>query len=293
MYEKLAQCPSCGHPKFTNHIICEDYANTKESFALVKCAKCELVFTNPRPSQQEIGKYYDFPEYHSHSSKSFSLFNTAYSIARNINLSSKIKILHQYQKTGTLLDYGCGTGDFMAYASKKGFSTIGVEPNDGARNTALQQTGSVVLKDIGEIKGKENKFNIITAWHVVEHIHDLRDTLKAIKKRLHKDGYLIIAVPNIASADCEHYGSQWAAYDVPRHLYHFSRTSMHKLATSIKLKQLAVYPMKLDAYYVSLLSEKYQNSTGNPIKAFTQARKSNIQAKSTGEYSSLIYVFQK
>ncbi len=291
MFEKLDECPSCGHPKFVNHLICTDHSISGDSFALVACQKCELVFTNPRPSVENMGVYYESQQYISHSNKSLSIIDVIYKLVRSYTLRQKSKLIRSLSPKGTkLLDYGSGTGHFLKYMSHRGWEVSGVEPNPKARSMAEQQLKSAISPKLKTVK---DEYDIITAWHVIEHVHDLTKTIKHLAKRLSKNGYLVIAVPNIMSHDASHYRQNWAAYDVPRHLYHFSQSSFKQLVTSKKLKIKQIFPMKFDAFYVSLLSEKYTTGKPNYLSAIKTAMKSNKMAKQSGEYSSLIYVLKK
>ncbi|MFY0600953.1 MAG: class I SAM-dependent methyltransferase [Cyclobacteriaceae bacterium] len=293
MYEKLEECPSCKHTKFNNFLICKDHTVSNESFALVKCCKCQLVFTNPRPTPAEIGKYYKSQDYISHSNSSTNLINLVYKGVRNITLRHKKKIISKHIKTGDILDFGCGTGHFLNYMKKRGWAVKGVEPDENARAVAENYLQSQLSSNIDEIKKKE-KFDIITAWHVLEHVHNLRDTLKSLRNRLKEEGYMFIALPNHNSFDAKYYKENWAAYDVPRHLYHFSQDSFLRLAKSVKLQLVDTIPMKFDSYYVSMLSEKYQTGSNDYITAISRGNKSNSSAKTkNNEYSSLIYVLSK
>lgn len=166
----------------------------------------------------------------------------------------------------------------------------GVEPTENARLQAQQITGLPIASSIEEIKGS---FSVITLWHVLEHVLDINNTIDTLVSRLDQTGTIFIAVPNYKSMDSTHYKQNWAAYDVPRHLWHFSQTTMTNLLKQHGLKIKTIEPMKLDAYYVSLLSEKYKaGKTGvyQYINAIKTARKSNSLAKRTKEYSSLIYI---
>ncbi len=291
MFEKLDECPSCGHPKFPNHLICTDHSISGDSFALVKCDKCQLVFTNPRPTSENISVYYESDQYISHSNKSLSPVQFAYKLVRRFTLKQKSKLLKSLSPKGSLLlDYGAGTGHFLKFMKSQGWHVSGVEPNAKARKIAESQLNSPLSNSI---ESQNDQYDIITAWHVIEHVHDLTRTLKELTKRLAKNGHLVIAVPNINSFDADHYGSHWAAYDVPRHLYHFSQSSFEKLISSHKFKIKETIPMKFDAFYVSLLSEKYLSGSSNYFSAIKTAMKSNKLAKTTGEYSSLIYILKK
>ena len=289
MYEKLEVCPVCKHTSFTNFLICTDFSITGESFALNQCKKCTLVFTNPRPSEQALPDYYKHPNYISHQNKSTTLVNFVYKIVRQYTNSRKAKLLRNYSKGKTLLDYGCGTGEFLAACHTKGYTTYGLEPNESAREQALSKN----LQIVENLKALKDPVDIITAWHVLEHVTDLRKTIKALKKKLSKNGIMIIAVPNLDSYDSKYYQEHWAALDVPRHLYHFTQKSFGKLIEVTKMQLVDTIPMYFDSFYVSLLSEKYKHQSNNYIKALRTGYNSNVKAKKTGEYSSLIYILKK
>lgn len=292
MYEKLEACPSCNHPQFDNYLICQDYTVTNESFALVKCTKCELVFTNPRPKDDELGKYYQSEEYISHTDKGNSLINVLYKLVRSYTLSQKRKLINSYNSNGTVLDYGCGTGNFLKALQKKGRLVYGIEPDAKARKIVSDKLTSKIHSSIQEIQG-DTKFDVVTAWHVIEHVSNLKETLKDIRKKINKGGYFIVAVPNLKSFDSTYYGEHWAAYDVPRHLYHFSQSSFKNLAEKTKFKLVDILPMKFDSFYVSILSEKYKSGKSKILRGFLTGLKSNSKAAKSGEYSSLIYVLKK
>lgn len=290
MYEKLESCPCCKSTQFTNHMICKDHSVSGESFALMKCVKCELIFTSPRPDSDTIAGYYKSDNYISHTNKSNNPINTVYRIARSIALRRKINLIQSYTSAQDYFDFGCGTGHFIKYAQSKGKVVSGMEPDADARKIAADITQSSIYESLDSIKPK---FDVITAWHVLEHVGDLRGTLKMLKKRLNAEGFLFIAVPNINSFDAQHYKEYWAGIDVPRHFYHFTQTAFSHLAKAAKLRIVDIHPMTFDSYYVSLLSEKYQTGKSNYLKALKIGQLSNQKAANTGEYSSLIYVLQK
>lgn len=292
MYEKLEECPSCKHPKFSNYYIITDYSISDESFALVKCDKCKLIFTNPRPSEENIGKFYQSEDYISHTNKANNLTNFLYKKVRSITLKEKIQLLKSYTDRNKLLDFGCGTGAFLNHTLKNKFDSIGYETDPSARAIAEKTSETKILADLKSLQ-KVKGLDIITAWHVIEHVHKLRNTLNTLRKCLSDDGYLFIALPNPNSYDAELYKEFWAGYDVPRHLYHFTKKSFTQLAHKCKLEVKEIHPMTYDAYYVSLLSEKYKTGKIHYFKSFLTGLKSNKKAITTGEYSSLIYVLTK
>lgn len=294
MYEKLSECPVCSASNLKNHKVVKDYSVSQESFNIMVCENCNFQFTNPRPNQEEIGKYYKSEDYISHSDKSNTPINFLYKLARKYALSSKKKLINSLTKNkkGRILDYGCGTGYFLKTMKDNGWKTYGIEPNDDARKIASSK--SKVEENIEDLKLKNKKFDVITLWHVLEHIHNLNETMKVLKTILKEKGKIVIAVPNIESYEQSVFEEQWAAYDVPRHLYHFSQDTMNTLILKHGLKIKKIHPMKLDSYYISLLSNKYKFDKNKFIKSIITGYKSNIYAiKNENNYSSLIYIIKK
>lgn len=297
MNKRLTKCPLCRSGLFLNHFDATDHSVSKETFRLCKCSNCGLIFTNPRPDAESIGKYYEFDEYISHQDKSNNLTNVLYKQVRKITLKGKIDLLKQYSpENSEVLDYGCGTGYFLQTAQNKGYSTTGIEPNDKAREIA-SSFGLKISKNLDEIESSR-KYDIITLFHVLEHVHGLRKTLKNLLSKLKKNGTLMIAVPNINSWDYQHYKNHWAALDVPRHLYHFNQKSLSFLAEEMKITIIDKKPMPFDSYYVSILSEKHlfpdQSTFKTYLKALKNGMKSNKWAKSNeNNYSSILYILKK
>ena len=267
----------------------KDHLITKEKFSLQIDNEYDMLVTIPQPKKTE--KYYQTTNYISHSDTAKNLFEKVYQIIKKHTLRKKTKLINQFSNNGkSLLDIGCGTGEFLAMAKNDHWSTFGVEPNLKAREKATLKNINVVaaLDNIGNLK-----FNVISLWHVLEHLPDLQNQIKKITELLTEEGTLIIAVPNFKSNDAKHYKENWAAYDTPRHLWHFSQQAISRLFKEHQFRVIQTLPMKFDSYYVSLLSEKYKNGKQNYIKAFYQGWLSNYKAKSTSEYSSLIYVLKR
>ena len=293
MYERLEECPVCKHPAYTNHMICKDYLVTEESFAIVKCNKCGLLFTNPRPEPANLSKYYQSTDYVSHANKGTNLVNILYKLARLYTVRNKYNIISKYQKKGKILDYGCGTGHLLSYFNDKGWNTTGIEPDEHARKSAKEDNQLTVYEDLKKLP-KDEKYDVIMLWHVMEHIADLKKTARKLVRLLEDHGTMIIAVPNHESYDAAYYKENWAGYDIPRHLYHFNQLNIKELFKKMKVKLIRTIPMKLDAYYVSLLSEKNSGNGTNFMKAFQIGYKSNkLAKKNNNNYSSLIYVVNK
>jgi len=300
MFEKLDKCPICKHGHFENFLICKDHSLSGESFAIVECKNCNFKFTNPRPDAKSIISYYESDSYVSLSDKDNNLVNFLYRQVRKYTLKKKLHLINSLSKSKkkNLLDMGCGAGHFLQTCKEGGWNAVGVESNPMGKQKTEKKIGvENVYAEIKQLPA-DQKFNIISFWHVLEHIHDLEKSLKSLKKRLTKKGRLVIALPNNASFDAQFYKNFWAGYDVPRHLYHFRKKDIKLLAKNLGFKLIKSYPMKLDAYYVSLLSEKYKSgrnsTTGKDFfRALIIGRKSNKWAKSNkDEYSSLIHVLK-
>lgn len=290
--EKVSTCPICNATKFAPFIVCKDHTTSQEFFEIQNCETCGLALTNPRPDSQTIGKYYASNSYISHNAKPNSVLDLVYFLARRFTLQWKKKLISSYANTGSLLDYGCGTGEFLNICRKNGWDCSGVEPSEEARAIALQTTGINICKNYEDLGNK--KFDAITLWHVLEHVHDLNKLIDHLKNSLTKSGILLIAVPNYKSPDAIVYQQYWAGYDVPRHLWHFSKETMTLLLKKHELRLNEILPMKLDSLYVSILSEGYQHNRKKRIKGLWRGLynglNSNLKAKHTNNYSSLIYV---
>lgn len=268
----------------------KDYLVSGERFELWQNEEYDLLKTIPVPSPDELIKYYDSAAYISHSDKSTGLFSFLYQTVKKWSLKKKVQIIEDLQKKDrTLLDIGAGTGEFLLTAKMKGWKTVGMEPIKKAREIA-ETKNLEIYSDLKEIP--DQRFDIITLWHVLEHIPNLNETIAILNELLTEDGTLIIAVPNFKSYDAIKYNEFWAAYDVPRHLWHFSSTSIKKLfAHNFNFrKQL---PLFYDSFYVSLLSEKYRTKRSFSLRGFWIGMKSNWKARKTGEFSSLIYILDK
>ncbi len=292
--DTLLQCPSCSGNNFVTHLELDDYFLSQEHFTISKCTKCGLLITVPQPSETDLGKYYKSSEYISHATKNTGIEFWLYDQVRKITLSSKLKLIKKYSIGKRLLDIGCATGVFLDYCGKRGFIVQGIEPNQNARHYANKQFG-LTVNDVSHLTELPYKsFDVITMWHVLEHVSDLNERLVHLNNLLADEGTAFIALPNPLSYDALHYKNHWAAYDVPRHLYHFTQQSFSTLIAKHNLKIIEIVPMVFDAYYISLQSEKYRNGSKSFLKALYQGFRSNQYAKANGKnYSSLIYILKK
>jgi 2-polyprenyl-3-methyl-5-hydroxy-6-metoxy-1,4-benzoquinol methylase len=267
---------------------CKDHCISGEEFELLHNSNYDLLRTNPVPAN--LNAYYESEAYISHTDRKRSIFEIIYYLVKNYTLRKKLSYIEKYHpEKGLLLDIGAGTGDFLKKAQERGWETVGIEPNLNARKRAIDK-GIALQADLENLP--PNKYKVITLWHVFEHIEDINNEINRLKESLAENGTLIIAVPNFRSYDAKHYRNYWAAYDVPRHIWHFSRTAIEKIFNSHQMELVNVIPMKFDAYYVSLLSEKYKTGFMNPFKAFYVASISNWKARSSKEHSSHIYVLK-
>ena len=266
-----------------------DHFLTKETFELIYDDKLDMLVTTPKPT--DLSKYYNSEDYISHTDVTHSFMERIYARIKKVNLKTKLRLIeNQHQKKGSLLDIGTGTGDFIAHAQERGWSVLGVEPNFNARKLA-EKKGVEVREELTDIQNE--KFDVITLWHVLEHLPNLEENIKKIALILNDHGTLIIAVPNYRSYDANYYKSFWAAYDVPRHLWHFSKESINRLFAKHNIEVQNIKPMWFDSFYVSLLSEEYKTGHKNWLKAFLLGLYSNLRGIATKEYSSHIYILKK
>jgi SAM-dependent methyltransferase len=275
----------------------KDYAISGESFELKYNQELDLYETLPKPAPEKLPQYYESDDYISHSDGTNSFIERLYQIVKGITLRQKLKTISRFHNKGLVLDIGCGTGDFLYHTQKGGYKVVGVEPNEKARTKAWNKLGFDVkifegLKEVySEFDTKS--FDVITLWHVLEHVPDYNEYLQQIGKLLKDDGLLIIAVPNFKSYDAQYYQNYWAAYDVPRHLWHFSEKSINSIVKKHNMKVRHIKPMLFDAFYVSMLSEKYKTGDSRIIKAIFIGLLSNIKGIFSKQFSSHIYLIQK
>lgn len=276
------------YSNLTHFLSCKDYAFSRENFELYYHSKYDFLATKPVP--KNLAEYYKSENYISHTDSKKSLLDKIYQIVKNYTLKQKLSLINSFQTAQkTILDVGAGTGDFLKVCKSNDWKIFGIEPSLIARESA-QKKGLFLNENTTELSGK--KFDVITLWHVLEHVHNLQDYTLTLKNLLKEDGKLVIAVPNYKSYDANYYKEYWAAFDVPRHVWHFSQKSIQLLFSDVSMEVEKVLPMKFDAFYVSLLSEKYKRSKMSFVKAIYRGFISNLKAKRTSEYSSLIYIIK-
>jgi len=288
-------CPACKHSNIRKVLIAQDYTVSQEKYEVWECGHCSLRFTQGIPDAAHIGKYYQSDAYVSHSDTQQGIVNKLYHIVRNITLRQKSTLVAKASgiSKGRLLDVGAGTGAFAHVMQQQQWQVTALEPDATAVQNAQKNYGLTLqpLQHLFQIQAQS--VDVITMWHVLEHVHDLHNYLATYKKVLQPNGTFIVAVPNYTSGDALHYQASWAAYDVPRHLYHFSPRSMQLLMQQHGFEVAAIKPMWFDSVYVSMLSESYATGKRNLLAALWHGLRSNLSAlRNTAKCSSIIYIIK-
>ena len=276
------------HKRLEPFINCKDFTVSDETYEVMFNKEYDMLVTSPIPVDLE--NYYKSENYISHTDSKKTFIDKVYQSVKNITLKRKLSLINSFKtESKNILDVGAGTGDFLKICGANGWNVLGIEPSSDAREIAKEK-GIVLQEELLNLQHK--KFDVITLWHVLEHVEKLSDYISKLKELLSENGRLIIAVPNHKSDDAKYYKEYWAAFDVPRHIWHFSQNSIQKIFSEDNMEVEKILPMKFDSYYVSLLSEKYKTGKMNPMKAFYRGFVSNLKASSSSEYSSLIYVIK-
>ena len=271
-------------------ITVKDFSVSGESFSLLLNEEYQILKTHPQPTLDKLGSYYEFEDYISHTDGKRTLFEKMYHFIKRKAIRDKVSLINSHQPLkGRILDIGAGTGDFLLECKNQNWEILGIEPNDKAKGIAVGK--GIKFGDTIE-KLESNSFDVITMWHVLEHVPDVEHQVAELKRLLKPSGTIIIAVPNFKSYDANHYKEFWAAYDVPRHLWHFSKTAIEKLFDKQNMNLEDIKPMWFDSFYVSLLSEKYKTGKMNFISGFFIGLISNVSGFFKKEFSSHIYVLK-
>lgn len=287
------KCPWCGSEKAQINLWLKDEFLTKEDFHICECLNCGLLYTMPRPDKEKIGAYYKSEAYYSHQENKKGFIPKVYERVKTINLKHKYRLATSGMQPGKLLDIGCGVGDFLHTAEMHGWECIGVEPSEDAKAIAQKRMkGKIITSE--ELEGFPNcAFDVITMWHVLEHVDDLKWQVAQLQRLVKPSGRVVIAVPNYKSYDGQYYKEHWAAYDVPRHLNHFNRITLSKIIKTSGLELVKMDKLKWDAYYISYLSEQYRHHSLPLVRGLYRGFISNCKARRSGEWSSLVYVFER
>jgi len=289
-------CPVCNSENIVPALDVKDYTVSHQNFTVFQCNDCTLRFTQDVPDEASIGEYYKSEDYISHTNTTQGFINKLYQNVRNKTMRQKAAIVQKQTSlsSGCLLDVGCGTGTFLHTMQQAGWNVTGLEPNTDARKKANELYNLYPLPSSELFSLTEQSFDVITMWHVLEHVHQLHSYIEQLKKLLKPNGKIIIAVPNYLSSDAQYYQQFWAAYDVPRHLYHFSPKAMNTLLAQHQLKVTKLLPMWYDSFYIAMLSSKYKNGYTNYVFAFRQGLLSNMHAKNNiDKCCSVIYIIKQ
>ena len=287
------KCPWCGSENAQPHIELKDLFLTQEPFMILECKDCGLLYTTPRPNKDEIGKYYQSDKYYSHQENKEGFIPKVYEKVKSINLKNKYKIATEKTTRGKILDIGCGVGDFLHTMEQQGWECTGVEPSEDAKAIAKKRIKAQLLPSEEQENLSDGSFDVITMWHVLEHVDALRWQIQQLYRLCKPGGRIIIALPNYKSYDGQYYKAAWAAYDVPRHLNHFNEETIVKIFEESHLKHIKTEKLRWDAYYISYMSEKYLHHSLPLLRGAVRGMISNCKARKTGQWSSLVYIFER
>lgn len=288
-------CPLCHSGTGKDYLRVKDFLLSGEEFTLLKCSNCGFIYTTAVPAPEEIGRYYKSEEYVSHSNSRKGLMNRLYHLGRSFMLGMKFRMVRNSTHGDRLLDIGCGTGYFPAFMANRGYSVTGVEVDPDARKFAREQFGLQVHTPVEFLDSRiQGRFDIITLWHVLEHLDDFDLYIDRMLEYLMPEGTLVIALPNCSSLDARHYKEFWAGYDVPRHLWHFTPSTFKVLAEKHHLKVLKMRRLPLDPFYNAMLSEKYRKSRFYMIKGTIIGKLAYIESLfNIKRSSSVVYFFER
>ncbi len=290
--EIISNCPICQSQHIESFLETKDYTVSGEFFKIVQCRNCDFLFTNPRPSAQEASAYYQSDNYISHSDTNKGLVNKLYHWVRNITLRQKTNWIEPYKITPELLDIGCGNGHFLVACKKAGWKITGMELDEKTSNQARKNTQATIVNQLDQIDATQT-FQVISLWHVLEHVYELDQFFEFFKSHLKPSGKLLLALPNPKSHDAEKFKAFWAAYDVPRHIHHFTPKSIELLANKYGFKLIKSRGLFFDSFYISLLSNEYQSGNKKLLSSFITGFFSNLKAFIfSGNYSSNLYIFE-
>ena len=287
------KCPWCGSEKAQINLWLKDEFLSKEDFHICECLSCGLLYTMPRPNKEKIGEYYKSEEYYSHQENKKGFIPRLYESVKKVNLKHKYNLATQGLNVGKMLDIGCGVGDFLHTAEEHGWKCTGVEPSEDAKAIAKTKTKADIINSEAIEKIPDASFDLITMWHVLEHVDDLKWQIEQLHRLTKTKGRIVIAVPNYKSYDGQYYKELWAAYDVPRHLSHFNKNVLTKIFQSKHLELVRTDKLIWDAYYISYMSEQYKQHKFPLLKGAIRGCISNCKARRTKEWSSMVYIFEK
>lgn len=285
------KCPVCSSEQIKPYLKATDWGYSGKPFEIYECKQCTFAFTQDIPDQTEIAQYYQHADYVSHTDTQEGLFFKIYHKVRAKMLRKKRLWVEKHSTKGRILDIGAGTGYFLNEMKQNAWEVLGFEPEATARSVAQSNFKIDLKSDLEKIVNTEKKFDALSMWHVLEHVHTLDTYFEYFNQLLNPKGKVFIAVPNYTSTDGQFYKENWAAWDVPKHLWHFSPQSLEKLAEKHHFQLEKKYALPFDAFYIALLSEK---SFLGKIRATFIGSLSYVKAVfSVDKASSVLYVLKK
>ena len=295
-YQDFTPCPLCGASGQMPYADCIDFTVSKESFILLRCPQCGVVFTSNPPKESETIRYDTLDLKLKLGDSPRGLTDKLYYYVRHRMLRKKASIVESqsYRTGGTLLNYGAKTGYFSHYMERRGWKVTSIEKYHEERQFSLE-TFHHRMYDVSEMdRLTPETFDVITLWHVFEHCYNPNGLLNRFYRLLRPGGILLIACPNICSTDAMHYGANWAAYNVPRHLWHFNPTSLSNLLNKHGFTLMHRQKLSYDCFYISVLSEKNKNSKMPFLRGMWFGMRCwFISLARLDKSSSLVYVFRK
>lgn len=272
-----------------------DHGISQEDFRIVECSDCKFRFTQNPPDESVIGPYYETSKYISHSADSTTLINRVYYAVRDNMLAQKYKLIRQYTDGKNFIDIGCGLGYFLNYIKQKNNTVFGIEKSESTAAIVRDKFNITVESPEFFLENKiEKKYDVVSMWHVLEHLYNPKNYISSIQKIIHDQSIIIIALPNHQSWDGRHYKEYWAGYDVPRHLWHFDASSINTLMSDLGFRCINMHRLPYDAFYVSLLSERYRGNFLSTIRAMFAGVISSIKSwMDVKQTSSIIYIYKK
>lgn len=288
-------CPVCSGTNLTDKFQAPDFWVSKELFTITQCNSCGFAFTKNAPDADNIGKYYQHEDYVSHTDTQQGLFFKIYHFVRETMLGKKRQMIEKHVVKGNHLDIGAGTGYFLNHMQQNGWKVSGVEPDKGASEIAHKKFNIELQTKLDDVLQMNATFQAISMWHVLEHVHQLQQYFDIFKQLLAQNGKLFIAVPNHTSFDAKYYKHNWAAWDVPKHLWHFSPESMKILAEKNGFSIEQKYMLPFDSFYISIMSEKIAGSgKWSIIRAAFVGLISYLKALiNVNNASSVVYIISK
>jgi 2-polyprenyl-3-methyl-5-hydroxy-6-metoxy-1,4-benzoquinol methylase len=293
----ISTCPVCGSPEFefSHYLNVPDWLVSKENFELKKCGNCSFIFTANAPLLENAGPYYESEEYVEHTDTNKGLIYGVYHQARKLMLKFKLSNIRSYSKSTKLLDIGSGSGYFINYMKQNGYNVSGVEISDKAVALCKDKFDISVNSPTEFLAEKLPKdFDIITMWHVFEHVYSFNEYFDILHKSLKENGHVFVALPNPNCFEAKHYKNYWNGFDTPRHLWHFTPKTFKQFAEGHGFEMISMKRLPLDPFFNAMVSSSYKSGLKFLPYTFTIGLISFINGLiNRDKASSLIYILKK